>query len=154
MRYADTRQVLQTLIDDLATVDATLAPLKDATVKLPLRFGLIKIDINGDGKVGAEESFWKIFAAVNRLGITAAQAQAFTIAFDAGDAVWLRGLPTCCRGCWSLPWPTMDRIALMRRPICCLPIRKRLTNFWWRGDRPIFSPRRRILVIFWPFFIC
>jgi hypothetical protein len=91
LRYSDTRQVLQTFINDLASVDATLAPIKDTAVKLPLRFGLIKMDLNGDGQFAPEESFWRVFEAVNRTGIAEAQARAFSIAFDAGDAVWLRG---------------------------------------------------------------
>ncbi len=91
LRYEDTRSVLQTLLNDLAKVEATLAPIQDANVKLPLRFGLIKIDLNADGKLEAEESFWRVFEAVNRTGITERQAQAFSIAFDAGDVLWLRG---------------------------------------------------------------
>jgi hypothetical protein len=91
IRYADTRQVLQTFVDDLAKIEATLASIKDPNVKLPLRFGLIKLDLNADGKVEAGESFWRIFESLNRTGITESKAQAFSIAFDAGDAVWLRG---------------------------------------------------------------
>ena len=51
IKYEDTRQILQTFIDDLAKVEATLEPIQDKNVKLPLRFGLIRLDINGDRKV-------------------------------------------------------------------------------------------------------
>jgi hypothetical protein len=91
LRYEETRNVLQAFINDLAKVEATLAPIQDTAVKLPLQFGLIKIDLNADGKIDDGESFWQIFEAVNRTGITEKQARAFSIAFDAGDALWLRG---------------------------------------------------------------
>ncbi len=91
IRYGDTRQVLQTLLDDLAKVEATLAPIQDPTVKLPLHVGLIPLDVNANGKIEPDESFWRIFERLNRTGLTLSQAQAFEIAFDAGDAVWLRG---------------------------------------------------------------
>lgn len=91
IKYEDTRRVLQTFIDDLGKVEATLAPMQDNNVKLPLRFGLIRLDINGDRKVDGNESLWKIFATLNGINITTEQASKFAIAFDAGDAVWLRG---------------------------------------------------------------
>ncbi|MBW4581779.1 MAG: hypothetical protein KME42_19605 [Tildeniella nuda ZEHNDER 1965/U140] len=91
IRYDDTRQILQTFLDDLATVRTTLAPIKDARVKLPLRLGLIRLDLNGNGKIEPTESLWRIFAAINRLPITEQQAKSFTIAFDAADAIWLQG---------------------------------------------------------------
>ncbi|XGV98079.1 MAG: hypothetical protein ACAF41_03895 [Leptolyngbya sp. BL-A-14] len=91
IRYEDTRQILQTFLNDLATVRTTLAPIKDPQIKLPLRLGLIRLDLNGNGKLEPTESLWRIFAAINRLGVTEQQAKGFTIAFDAGDAVWLQG---------------------------------------------------------------
>ncbi|MBW4695140.1 MAG: hypothetical protein KME27_25605 [Lyngbya sp. HA4199-MV5] len=91
IRYDDTRQILQTFLNDLATVRTTLAPIKDPAIKLPLRLGLIRLDLNGDGKIESTESLWRIFATINRIRTTEQQAKGFTIAFDAGDAVWLQG---------------------------------------------------------------
>jgi hypothetical protein len=91
IRYEDTRQLLQTFLNDLATVRTTLAPIQDPKIKLPLRLGLIRLDLNGNGKVESTESLWRIFATINRLRITEQQAKGFTIAFDAGDAIWLQG---------------------------------------------------------------
>lgn len=91
IRYEDTRQILQTFLEDLATVRTTLEPIKDPNVKLPLHIGLVRLDLNADGKVEQTESFWRIFESINRLGIKEQQAKGFLIAFDAGDAVWLQG---------------------------------------------------------------
>ncbi|OLP16371.1 hypothetical protein BST81_21520 [Leptolyngbya sp. 'hensonii'] len=91
LTYDIARQVLQTWLDDLNKAQATLEPIKDPAVKLPLRFGMIKLDINGDGKIGNDEALWRIYARVVGSQITEKQAKSFLIAFDTGDALWLRG---------------------------------------------------------------
>jgi len=96
IRYADVRRMLQNLLDDLTVAEKTLGEIKDESVKLPLHFGLIRLDVNGDGKTADGEVLWKIYAELNR-GIRLAdqfkpeQAEAFVIAFDYGDVHWLRG---------------------------------------------------------------
>ncbi|MCU0880980.1 MAG: hypothetical protein MUF06_24695 [Pirellulaceae bacterium] len=94
--YADVRAMLQTLLDDLARAEATLAGVKNHDVKLPLHFGLIALDLNGDGKAGSEETLWRLYASLNgglRLSpdFTPEAVQDFVIAFDYGDVCWLRG---------------------------------------------------------------
>lgn len=96
IRYADVRRMLQNLLDDLTAADKTLADIKDEQVKLPLHFGLIRLDVNGDGKTADSEVLWKIYAALNRgirLGdqFKPEHAEAFVISFDYGDMHWLRG---------------------------------------------------------------
>ena len=94
VRYADVRAGMQLWIDDLAEAEATLARIKDDSVKLPLHFGQIRMDFDGDGKAGEEEILWKLYAQVNaRAGrqVTAEGARDFVIAFDRGDVAWLRG---------------------------------------------------------------
>ena len=94
--YADVRAIFQRLIEDLAKVEATLSGVKDDEVKLPLHFGLIALDLNGDGKAGGEETLWKLYATLNsglRLtpDATPEEVQSFVITFDRGDVFWLRG---------------------------------------------------------------
>jgi len=96
VRYENVRAILQDLVDDLANADATLAAVKDENVKLPLHFGLIALDLNGDGTAGGDETLWKIYAALNnglRLtpDATPEAVQDFVIGFDHGDVFWLRG---------------------------------------------------------------
>ena len=96
IRYADVRRMLQNLLDDLTAAEETLADIKDEQVKLPLHFGLIRLDVNGDGKTADSEVLWKIYADLNRgirLGdqFKPEHAEAFVIAFDYGDVHWLRG---------------------------------------------------------------
>lgn len=91
LRYEDTRQVLQAFLNDLAQVRTTLEPIKDPAVKLPLPIGLVRLDFNGDGKAEPTESLWKIFETVAQVRVREADVRQFSIAFDAGDVLWLRG---------------------------------------------------------------
>lgn len=90
--YEQARSIVQQFVTDLTKAEATLALVDAEEVKLPLHFGLIRLDFNGNGTVEPEETLWRIYSQVNRgTGVTEKQAQAFVIAFDTGDVYWLRG---------------------------------------------------------------
>lgn len=89
--YETTRQILQTLLNDLAKVRSTLDPIQDPTIKLPMRIGLTRMDFNGDGKLDKTESFWNVLTRITEIRATEQAAKAFTINFDTGDVAWLRG---------------------------------------------------------------
>lgn len=91
LTYDGLQKVFQNWLDDLATVRATLAPIKDQNVKLALRIGLIRLDFDGNGKPEDKEMLWQVFNAVTGARITEKEAQQFLIAFDRGDALWLQG---------------------------------------------------------------
>jgi hypothetical protein len=91
IRYADLRALFQTWNDDLRRAEATLAALDDPGVKLPLHFGRIVLDLDGDGEASDDEVLWKLYARLNRqVQVTPEQAREFLIAFDRGDVAWLR----------------------------------------------------------------
>jgi hypothetical protein len=86
--------MFQAWVADLRKAEATLAGVKDPNVKLPLHFGLIRLDFNGDGRADEDETLWKVYARFNRQveeKVTAEAARDFVIAFDRGDVDWLRG---------------------------------------------------------------
>jgi hypothetical protein len=93
--YEDLRAIFRTFLDDLARAESTLALVKDGSVRLPIRFGLVRLDFDGDGKASDEETLWKIYARLNRqVGQPDGGAQVagdFPITFDRGDVAWLRG---------------------------------------------------------------
>ncbi len=90
--YKTARKLLQTWIDDLGRVEATLAKVNSPDVKLPLHFGLIRLDFDGDGKADEDETLWKVYGKFNRgANASAEAAKTFVIAFDRGDVDWLRG---------------------------------------------------------------
>jgi hypothetical protein len=92
LSFTQARALLKGWVDDLGKVEATLAGVKDPGVKLPLRFGLIRLDLNGDGRAEDDEMLWKLYARLNRAAnLDDAAARGFLIAFDRGDVDWLRG---------------------------------------------------------------
>jgi hypothetical protein len=94
IRYADLRAIMQTWNEDLAKAEATLARIDDQEVKLPLHFGQVRLDLNGDGKAEPEETLWKLYTQLNAAARNQATAEAskeFLITFDRGDVAWLRG---------------------------------------------------------------
>ena len=98
IRYEDLRGVFAAWLEDMSRVEATLAKIDDPDVILPLHFGLIRLDLDGDGKSGEEETLWKIYARFNGVDVSnlpladaAEKAKALVIHFDRGDVAWLRG---------------------------------------------------------------
>ena len=91
LTYDSLQQVFQTWIDDLATVRATIAPIRDQNVKVALRLGLTRLDFDGNGKAEDKEMLWQIFKAVTGANVSVKDAQQFLIAFDRGDTLWLQG---------------------------------------------------------------
>jgi hypothetical protein len=92
LSYDQARKIVQDFVSRLATAEATLAKIESDDVKLPLHFGMIRLDFDGDGKAGEEETLWKIYTRFNRqVRVSQDDAKAFVIAFDAADVHWLRG---------------------------------------------------------------
>jgi hypothetical protein len=100
--YDDLRGIFRQFIEDTARAEATLAQVDDPAVRLPIHFGRIRLDFDGDGKAGEEETLWKIYARFNR-GVDAPgprpgeeapdakAARELAIGFDRGDVAWMRG---------------------------------------------------------------
>jgi hypothetical protein len=93
INYQQARKIVETFAGKLLQAEATLALVTSGDVKLPLHFGMIRLDLNGDGRTDESESLWKIYAHTNnnRKDISEETAQAFFIKFDRGDVHWLRG---------------------------------------------------------------
>lgn len=90
--YEKLRDVFAEMISDLASAERTLAEIHDANIKLPLSIGLIRLDLNGDGKSMPEETLWRVFDRVAPgSGLTEADVRQFVIGFDGADVPWLRG---------------------------------------------------------------
>lgn len=90
--YKKWRQVLQQFIDDLDTAADTLAKVEDDDVKLKLPVGLIRLDLDGDGKSTEEETFWRVFTTVPwRAAKLGDDQKRFDIGFDKADVHWTIG---------------------------------------------------------------
>ncbi|MFA7337901.1 MAG: hypothetical protein WC028_14025 [Candidatus Obscuribacterales bacterium] len=119
--YLKLREIVDTFQKQLMKAEATLAPISDGDVKLPLHFGMIKLDLNGTGhqlhqlrsplpnqsaqfdhdstkqshiaeNSDDNRSLWKVYAKLtNNTNIPVEKAEKFFIKFDRGDVHWLRG---------------------------------------------------------------
>ncbi len=94
--YNDLRTIFETFLADLSKAESTLALVKDDSVKLPIRFGLVRMDFNGDGKATEDETLMKVYSRLNaQLGRngdnTKNDPEGSLVTFDRGDVAWLRG---------------------------------------------------------------
>lgn len=93
--YDGLRKLFEDFSANLAKAETTLGQVRNDAVKLPIRFGLVRLDFDGDGKASEEETLWKIYAQLNRRvrpdQPNAMEAADFPITFDRGDVAWLRG---------------------------------------------------------------
>ena len=86
LTYEKARQIVETWVSDFEKAEATLAPIKDPAVALPVELDLVKLDIAGDGTrmVSLVEVVSKI---TNRQRIP----HDLLVRFDRADVAWLRG---------------------------------------------------------------
>jgi len=92
LTYEKWRGILQQFNDDLDRAAAVLAEVKDPDVKLCLPVGMIRLDLDGDGTAGQDETFWKVFTRVAwRAAKLSNEQKRFPIGFDAADVHWMIG---------------------------------------------------------------
>lgn len=90
--YEQFRRIFERLQTGFAEADSTLAMITDENVQLRLHFGMIRLDLNGDGEPTDQEMLWQIYKNITRNAmIGEKEAQDFSIKFDRGDVHWLRG---------------------------------------------------------------
>ncbi|MDH3596058.1 MAG: hypothetical protein OEU09_12460 [Rhodospirillales bacterium] len=91
LTYEKLRGVLKVFVRDLETAEATLGSIEDQTIDLPLNIGLIRLDLNEDGRASDEEALWQIFRVVANAGwLDEHAASQLLTDFDASDAPWLQ----------------------------------------------------------------
>ena len=92
MTYEKARRMMDDLNKKLLQAAKTLGEIEDPEVKVPLHFGMIKLDLDGDGKCGEGETLWQLYSHITRnTHIKPEVAEQFSIAFDRGDVHWLKG---------------------------------------------------------------
>jgi hypothetical protein len=88
LTFAESRQIIQQFLDDLAAAERTLAAVRDDHVRLTLRVAAIALDFDRDGKPDD-----RLGGVVSRYmgGRGVPLTGDLDIAFDRGDVAWLRG---------------------------------------------------------------
>lgn len=87
--YDLARNMFKDLLADLTRAETTLAQIKDDAVRLRLKLGQIRLDLDSDGT--ADEPFQAILARYLGGAARVGRAGDFEVAFDRGDVAWLRG---------------------------------------------------------------
>ncbi len=92
-------EIVRAWIAEVEGVERTLAEVRGDGVKVRARLGMVRFDLNADGVASEDEELWRLFRIVQVAFRPDRQSAAeFVIAFDRGDAEWLRGY---CRICMA-----------------------------------------------------
>lgn len=91
LTYEKGRGIVARFVENLTKAEETMAPISDPNVRVPLHFGLVKLDLTGDGKADDDDALWQIYSRLGRRDIKPESAKDFYIKFDRGDVHWLRG---------------------------------------------------------------
>lgn len=130
--YAKARKIVENFLDRLTKAEATLAKVKPSGVKLPLKVGQVRLDLNGDGVGTDEESLLEVMNAIMSGGGATVDESVnqLVIAFDDGDVLWLRGYCHVMSACVKWSSPMTGRISSNERLICSIPTSKRPISIW------------------------
>ena len=92
LTYEKQRAALQSFLDDLAAAEAALALVTSADVKIVLDLNKVQFDLTGTGKPDPAGRLGAIMAGLRMIDpAEATKTEAFEVAFDNADALWLRG---------------------------------------------------------------
>jgi hypothetical protein len=97
LSYHGFRSILAQFAEDLRRADATLAQIGTEEVRLTIDMARVRLDFDGDGSGGEHESLLAVLAGIdprvgqNRSRQPEIQQPGFPVAFDRGDAAWMRG---------------------------------------------------------------
>lgn len=87
--YVDFRAIFEDLIQDLDNVDSTLSEIKSADVRVFVRLGVVRFDMDGDGN--ATQELNGILKKIHQKEFAfLAGNESLPVAFDRGDVAWLR----------------------------------------------------------------
>ena len=90
--YQDIRNILEQFYQDLEKTNQILREMGDDDFIVPLDIAKIKLDLNGNGAIEKDESFYTIYTTYNRRARSQGEnSSSFPIYFDHGDAYWLKG---------------------------------------------------------------
>lgn len=89
--YEQARAIYVRFLADLAAVETHLArqPAGDAKVRVDI--AAIQIDFNANGRADPDERLSNVLQALMMMQGRRGGAEAFPVAFDTADAIWLRG---------------------------------------------------------------
>jgi hypothetical protein len=91
LTYELQRSALGAFLERLAAVDTTLADIKDPELKIVIDLEKTRLDFRRTGTPDPGATLMSVVRSVTPMPRGAAKPPAFEVAFDRGDAIWLRG---------------------------------------------------------------
>jgi hypothetical protein len=91
LTYDLQRSALRAFLEALAGVDATLADIKDKDLKIVIDLEETRLDFRGSGRADPSATLMSVVRSVAPMSAPRGASQSFEVAFDLGDAIWLRG---------------------------------------------------------------
>lgn len=89
--YEQARGIYSRFLADLAAVEAHLARQPAGEAKVRVDIAAIQLDFNANGRADPDEHLSNVLQALMVMQGRRGRAEAFPVAFDAADAIWLRG---------------------------------------------------------------
>lgn len=87
LSYDELRSIAERFLDDVRRADASFDGVRDVSVKLPLRLGPGRLDLDGDGVPERPLKDW----LTSLRGPAGRLDPELLVCFDRGDAAWFRG---------------------------------------------------------------
>ena len=93
LTYEAQRAALRSFLDDLALAETTLADVKDSALKIVIDLEKTRLDFRATGKPDPAATLMTVVRSVSPMSVLRmpARPEMFEVAFDLGDAIWLRG---------------------------------------------------------------
>jgi hypothetical protein len=91
LTYETQRRVLQQLVDDLRAADQALEPVDDDKVKIVIDLNAVQLNLAGLVNPTPQEKLGSIISVLQGRPTSRAFTPRLEVAFDRGDALWLRG---------------------------------------------------------------
>jgi len=89
--YEDLRQMIERFRASIVKAERTLAAINDDRLQWDLNLDEVRLDINGDGQAGEQETLGTLFRMAANRGRQPPMPQDLTVGFDSADVYWLRG---------------------------------------------------------------
>jgi hypothetical protein len=91
LTYDLQRSALRAFLEALADVDTTLADIRDKDLKIVIDLEKTRLDFRGSGRADPSATLMSVVRSVAPTAAPRGASQSFEVAFDLGDAIWLRG---------------------------------------------------------------
>ncbi len=89
--YSDVRGMIERFVAGVERAEKTLSAVDDELLAWELDLTAVRLDMNGDGQAGPDETLWSVFERFATPAREPSRPENFVIRLDSADVYWLRG---------------------------------------------------------------